>query len=70
MVTNRVSQSSSTGIISWSPDGSSLVHNRETEPGDVDLYVDGGLLVDGPGVDTLPSWSPDGSTIIFSSDRP
>jgi TolB protein len=58
------------GHFSWSPDGSSLVHDVATGAGDVDLYIDGELLVDGPGIDTLPSWSPDGTTIIFSSDRP
>jgi Tol biopolymer transport system component len=58
------------GHLSWSPDGSSLVYDREVEAGDVDLFVDGVLVVDGPGVDTLPAWSPDGTTIVFSSDRP
>ncbi|HEX6221628.1 MAG TPA: hypothetical protein VF115_11085 [Acidimicrobiia bacterium] len=58
------------GHLSWSPDGSSLVHDREVGPGDVDIFMDGELLVDGAGVDTLPDWSPDGTTIVFSSDRP
>jgi Tol biopolymer transport system component len=58
------------GHFSWSPDGASLVHDREVGQGDVDLFIDESLLVDGAGIDTLPDWSPDGTTVVFSSDRP
>jgi Tol biopolymer transport system component len=58
------------GHFAWAPDSVSVVHDREVGPGDVDIFVDGKLLVDGPGVDTLPAWSPDGGSVVFSSDRP
>lgn len=58
------------GHFAWFPDGASLVHDREVKLGDVDIYVDDDLLVDGPGVDTLSAVSPDGSSVVFSSDRP
>jgi len=58
------------GHFSWSPDGSSLVHDREVGTGDVDIFIDGVPLLSGSGFETLPDWSPDGTTIIFSSDRP
>jgi TolB protein len=57
------------GHFSWSPDGSSLVHDREVGMGDVAIFLDGVLLVDSPGLDTLPAWSPDRTTIVFSSER-
>lgn len=57
------------GQFSWSPDGS-LVHDWEAKPGDVDVYLDGESLFDGPGIETLPAWSPDSTSIVFSSDRP
>lgn len=58
------------GHLAWAPGGKALVHDREVGAGDVDIFVNGDLLVDSPGMDTLPDWSPDGSTIVFSSDRP
>ena len=64
------------GHLSWSPDGDSIVFDREEDDGVVNLLtldlVSGSeeLLVESRWVDALPDWSPDGESIVFTSNRP
>jgi hypothetical protein len=59
----------------WSPDGSSIVFDRENADGEFDVFkvsATGGTpvnLTNHPGRDWDPTWSPDGSKIGFVSSR-
>jgi TolB protein len=63
------------GPLDWSPDGSKLLFQSDTEPFEariytVDLRARGVKAVtDGPWFDEAPSWTPDGKGFIFMSTR-
>lgn len=63
------------GPLDWSPDGSKLIFQSDTEPFEariytVDLKTHGvNAVTDGPWFDEAPSWTPDGKGFVFMSTR-